>query len=195
MPLEEDELYQSEFWTTTRSRSTADIVRRRRTAYEDENPLCGDVVRVELAIEPDGTVRDAYFNGDGCCISQASASMLVEQINGKPLDDIKRFTARDMLDLFGAKLTPNRQKCCLLCWRRLAIGRLFARCTPAPRSSTLTAAVRARHDHQCSPQGSTSNAFAPTFRFSPACCTPMATGRACRWHISTMPPRRSARDR
>jgi nitrogen fixation NifU-like protein len=88
-------------------------------AHEDENPLCGDVVRVELAIEPDGTIRDAYFGGDGCCISQASASMLLQTIHGCRLEDVKKFTAHDMLELFGAKLTPNRQKCCLLCWRAL----------------------------------------------------------------------------
>ena len=88
-------------------------------AHEDENPLCGDTVRVELAIAPNGTIVDAYFNGDGCCISQASASMLIERIQGKTIDDVKRFTAEDMLTLFGAKLTPNRQKCCLLAWRTL----------------------------------------------------------------------------
>jgi len=88
-------------------------------AHEDENPLCGDMVRVELAIEPDGTIRDAYFDGDGCCISQASASMLLAELNGKHVDAVKAFTAQDMLRLFGAKLTPNRQKCCLLPWRAL----------------------------------------------------------------------------
>ncbi|MGD9721919.1 MAG: iron-sulfur cluster assembly scaffold protein [Pirellulales bacterium] len=88
-------------------------------AHQDENPLCGDVVRVELAIGADGTIRDAYFDGEGCCISQASASMLLERINGQRVDDVKGFTAHDMLELFGARLTPNRQKCCLLPWRAL----------------------------------------------------------------------------
>ncbi len=88
-------------------------------AHEDDNPLCGDVVRIELKLDPQGTVSDAYFDGDGCCISQASASMLVEQIEGKPIDEVKQFSAEDMLKLFGAKLTPNRQKCCLLSWRVL----------------------------------------------------------------------------
>jgi nitrogen fixation NifU-like protein len=87
-------------------------------AHEDENPLCGDVVRVELALD-NGSVRDAYFEGDGCCISQAAASMLVEAINGRDVEEVKAFTAQDMLQLFGAKLTPNRQKCCLLSWRAL----------------------------------------------------------------------------
>jgi nitrogen fixation NifU-like protein len=86
-------------------------------AHEDDNPLCGDVIRVELRIDPDGRVVSAWFNGDGCCISQASASMLMEQIEGKTIDEIKHFSASDMLNLFGARLTPNRQKCCLLSWR------------------------------------------------------------------------------
>ena len=85
-------------------------------AHEDDNPLCGDVVGVELAIE-DGKVREAYFDGDGCCISLASASMLMEEIEGKSVAEVKQFTAEQMLDLFQARLTPNRQKCCLLSWR------------------------------------------------------------------------------
>ncbi len=86
-------------------------------SHEDDNPLCGDVIRVELQIGQDGRITSAWFNGDGCCISQASASMLMEKIEGKTVDEIKQFSAPDMLNLFGARLTPNRQKCCLLSWR------------------------------------------------------------------------------
>jgi nitrogen fixation NifU-like protein len=86
-------------------------------AHEDDNPLCGDVVHIDLAIDPGGRVTQAWFSGDGCCISQASASMLLEHLEGKSVDEIKQFSAPDMLKLFGPKLTPNRQKCCLLGWR------------------------------------------------------------------------------
>jgi nitrogen fixation NifU-like protein len=85
-------------------------------AHQGENRLCGDVVRLELAIG-EGKIRDAWFDGEGCCISQAAASMLVEQLAGKTVDELKSFSAEDMLELFGARLTPNRQKCCLLAWR------------------------------------------------------------------------------
>lgn len=85
--------------------------------HEDDNPLCGDVVQVELRIDAQGRIEAAWFDGDGCCISQASASMLVEAIEGKTVDELKGFSAEDMLQLFEAKLTPNRQKCCLLPWR------------------------------------------------------------------------------
>jgi len=88
-------------------------------AHEDDNPLCGDVVRIEMQVGPGGKVEEIYFDGDGCCISQASASMLVEAVDGKSVEEIKQMTAEDMLKLFGARLTPNRQKCCLLPWRVL----------------------------------------------------------------------------
>lgn len=87
--------------------------------HEDDNPLCGDVVSIELQIDDEGKIVDAWFEGDGCCISQASASMLIEKMEGKRLEDVKNFTADEMLELFGPRLTPNRQKCCLLPWRVL----------------------------------------------------------------------------
>ena len=81
--------------------------------HDDDNPLCGDVVQIELRIE-DGKVVEAWFEGQGCCISQAAASMLVEQIEGKSVDELQAFSAPEMLELFGPRLTPNRQKCCLM---------------------------------------------------------------------------------
>ncbi len=86
-------------------------------AHEDKNPLCGDVVRIELKLGPDGKVEDLYFDGEGCVISQASASMLLEEMQGKTVDEVKEFSAEQMLDLYGPRLTPNRQKCCLLSWK------------------------------------------------------------------------------
>ncbi len=86
-------------------------------AHEDKNPLCGDVVRIELKLDDDGKICDLYFTGDGCVISQASTSMLLEEMYGKTLDDLKDFSANDMLKLYGPRLTPNRQKCCLLSWK------------------------------------------------------------------------------
>jgi nitrogen fixation NifU-like protein len=87
--------------------------------HEDDNPLCGDVVHIELFVDPEGQIKEAWFDGDGCCISQASASMLMEAIEGKTIDEVKEFSAAQMLELFRAQLTPNRQKCCLLSWRVL----------------------------------------------------------------------------
>ncbi len=88
-------------------------------AHEDKNPLCGDVVRIELLVDDAGTILNAYFDGQGCVISLASASMLIETMLGKTVDEVKGFTAEAMLKLYGPRLTPNRQKCCLLSWRVL----------------------------------------------------------------------------
>ena len=74
---------------------------------------------MELQIDDRGTLRELFFDGDGCCISQAAASMIVEKFDGRSIEEVKTFTANDMLDLFGVRLTPNRQKCCLLPWRVL----------------------------------------------------------------------------
>jgi nitrogen fixation NifU-like protein len=87
--------------------------------HEDDNPLCGDVIQVELRIDGSGRITDAWFDGDGCCISQASASMLMEQVEGKTVEEVREFSAERMLELFGPRLTPNRQKCCLLSWKVL----------------------------------------------------------------------------
>jgi nitrogen fixation NifU-like protein len=85
-------------------------------SHRDKNPLCGDVIRVGLSIQ-EGRIVEAWFDGEGCVVSQASASMLMEKLEGKTLDEVRTFPAEEMLDLYGARLTPNRQKCCLLSWR------------------------------------------------------------------------------
>lgn len=86
-------------------------------AHQDKNPLCGDVVRIELEIDQHEKITNVYFSGEGCVISQASASMLIEAMYGKTLQELKEFSAEDMLQLYGPRLTPNRQKCCLLSWK------------------------------------------------------------------------------
>lgn len=86
-------------------------------AHAGKNPLCGDKIHVDLRLDENGKVAEAWFDGEGCVISQASASMLIEAIEGKTIEEVKEFSANEMLDLFGPKLTPNRQKCCLLVWK------------------------------------------------------------------------------
>jgi nitrogen fixation NifU-like protein len=117
--LSEDDLYQDRILLHYEEPFHRGRCPRATHAHEDDNPLCGDFVHIDLAVGPNGQIDEAWFDGDGCCISQAAASMLIEQVQGKRLDEIKNFTAGDMLALFGAKLTPNRQKCCLLPWRVL----------------------------------------------------------------------------
>lgn len=116
---DEGDLYQEHILDHYESPYHRGHCRQATHAHEDDNPLCGDVVRIELAVSPDDRVTEAYFSGDGCCISQAAASMLVEHVEGMSREQVRNLSAEDMLRLFGVKLTPNRQKCCLLCWRVL----------------------------------------------------------------------------
>jgi nitrogen fixation NifU-like protein len=119
MPLDEEELYQEHILDHYEDPFHRGHLPTATHSHEENNPLCGDVVRIELQVDDQGQIADAYFTGQGCVISQASASMLLEAMLGKKVDDIKRFSAEDMLGLYGARLTPNRQKCCLLSWKVL----------------------------------------------------------------------------
>jgi nitrogen fixation protein NifU and related proteins len=84
-----------------------------------DNPVCGDSVQLELQVSDAGLIEQAWFTGTGCVISQASASMLIEHIEGQSIEALSNFTAQDMLHLFRARLTPLRQRCCLLSWQAL----------------------------------------------------------------------------
>ena len=90
--------------------------------FEDENPLCGDHIRVDLKLDENGKVKDAAFSGHGCAISQASADILLEDIIGKTLDEVKAYTKEDVLDLLGIPLSPIRLKCALLSLKVLKAG-------------------------------------------------------------------------
>ncbi|MGB8647744.1 MAG: SUF system NifU family Fe-S cluster assembly protein [Anaerolineae bacterium] len=82
-------------------------------SFEDSNPLCGDKIRIDMKVV-NGIVQDIRFSGRGCAISQAAASMLTDEIKGKPLDEIKRLDKQTILDLIGIPLGPTRLKCALL---------------------------------------------------------------------------------
>jgi nitrogen fixation NifU-like protein len=90
---------------------------------EERNPLCGDQIRLELAISDD-VITDVRFTGRGCAISQASASLLTEAIKGKPVAEAKQFSKDDLLELIGIPLThnPTRLKCALLSLKALKAG-------------------------------------------------------------------------
>ena len=83
-------------------------------SFEDENPLCGDHIRVDLRLDGDGRVKEAAFSGHGCAISQASADLLLESVIGKSLDEVKLLNKQDVLDNLGIDLGPVRLKCALL---------------------------------------------------------------------------------
>ena len=88
-------------------------------AHEDENPLCGDHLHLELLLDEEHRVKEAWFQGNGCAISQAAASILCQEIEGKSVEELREFQAQEMLDLIKVRLTASRQKCGLLCFKVL----------------------------------------------------------------------------
>ncbi len=82
-------------------------------AHSERNPICGDQLTLELQIA-DGKVQQAFFDGKGCAISQAAASMLCEHVEGRAVEELRNMPAKQMLDILNVPLTPSRQKCGLL---------------------------------------------------------------------------------
>jgi nitrogen fixation NifU-like protein len=82
-------------------------------SYEGSNPLCGDRITLMLGVK-DGVVDRVAFTGRGCAISQASASLLTDEIKGKSLAEVAAFGADDLLELLGIEISPARLKCAML---------------------------------------------------------------------------------
>lgn len=81
---------------------------------EESNPLCGDRITLQVKLDAArSAVEDVKFSGDGCAISVASASLLTQRIKGKSLDEVRRLTREDVLQLVGIPLSPVRVKCAL----------------------------------------------------------------------------------
>lgn len=88
----------------------------------DSNPLCGDEIDIHLKVEQ-GKIKDIKFEGRGCAISQASASMLTEMVLDKPLTAVKDLAKDDILENIGLmNLGPARIKCALLSLKVLKMG-------------------------------------------------------------------------
>ena len=91
--------------------------------YEDENPLCGDKIRIDVRLDENQRVKAVAFTGKGCAISQASASLLTEEIMGKTLEELKQISKDDILEMLGGiQLGPTRLKCALLSLKVLKAG-------------------------------------------------------------------------
>ncbi|MEM7124883.1 MAG: Fe-S cluster assembly sulfur transfer protein SufU [Chloroflexota bacterium] len=79
----------------------------------DHNPFCGDEVTIELKVADD-TIVDASFHGHGCAISQATTSMLMEDIVGLRVEEVKQWDKEYILEMLGIEIGPVRLKCALL---------------------------------------------------------------------------------
>ncbi len=91
-------------------------------SYEEDNPLCGDVIRIDVKLDDQNRVAEVAWSGDGCAISQAAASLLTEEIKGMKLDEVRTFDKDELLNLIGVKLSMARVKCALLSLKVLKAG-------------------------------------------------------------------------
>jgi len=91
-------------------------------SFEDENPFCGDHIRVDVRTDESGMITEAVFSGHGCAISTASADLLIESIIGHSVEEVKKMTKDDVLELLGIELGPVRLKCALLPLKVLKAG-------------------------------------------------------------------------
>jgi len=88
--------------------------------FADSNPTCGDEMSMTLRLDPAGTeIADVAFDGRGCAISQASASILTDGLRGQTLDEVRAMNPKDLLDGLGVPIGPARLKCALLAYKVL----------------------------------------------------------------------------
>lgn len=78
------------------------------------NPLCGDDISFWVSFDNKGTIEQANFEGKGCAICLAGASMLSEYAAGKPKSKLTKFSELDMLNLLGIEVSETRKKCAML---------------------------------------------------------------------------------
>ena len=82
--------------------------------FYDTNPLCGDELRVQLKLDGEGRVAEVGFSGQGCAISQASASLVSDELEGMTVEELMRLDRAFVLELLGVSISATRMKCALL---------------------------------------------------------------------------------
>ena len=96
-----DDLYRDEILEHYREPHNFGTLDAPSASFEGHNPLCGDRITMMLIVDDQGAVADVAFSGRGCAISQASASMLTDEIRGMAVSEVQEMTNQDILDLLG----------------------------------------------------------------------------------------------
>lgn len=81
---------------------------------EGGNPGCGDIIKIYLTVDTNGVADEIKFSGEGCMISQAGASLMVEKMKGKSIEEIQAMSPDAVIDILGKKLVSTRPRCAML---------------------------------------------------------------------------------
>ena len=130
-----DDLYRDYILEHYRRPHNFGVIEEPSATFEGANPLCGDRITMQLAVK-DGVVTDIGFTGRGCAIRQASASLLTDEVKGKPVADVAGFGADDLLDLIGIEISPARLKCAMLSFDSLQHQLADVGAKPVPEKET-----------------------------------------------------------
>lgn len=107
------DLYQEQILEHWRHPKNNRLLSRPTNSAKSYNPLCGDQIRLDLEIKGCRVVAVGFW-GSGCVISQATASLLTEEIKRlKQVKKIKQITEKDIFRLLGMEITTSRKKCAL----------------------------------------------------------------------------------
>jgi nitrogen fixation NifU-like protein len=117
-----DDLYREQIIDRYQNPQYRGVLDPHDISFEDANPLCGDEIRIDLRIDENDLIQEAVFSGHGCAISQASADLLMERIQGRSLEEVKTLSKEDILEMLGIELGPVRLKCALLSLKVLKAG-------------------------------------------------------------------------
>lgn len=117
-----DDFYRENILDHYRHPHNAGTLANATHSHEENNPLCGDVIRIDLHVNEDDVIDQVAFSGKGCAISQASASMLTDMIKGKTLAEARQINKDDILEALGIEIGPVRMKCALLSLKVLKAG-------------------------------------------------------------------------
>ena len=108
-----DDLYRDYILEHYRRPHNFGVLEGATASHEGANPLCGDRITMQLGIR-DGKVAEVAFTGRGCAISQASASLLTDEVKGMTVEAATAYRADDLLELLGIDISPARLKCAML---------------------------------------------------------------------------------
>jgi nitrogen fixation NifU-like protein len=108
-----DDLYRDYILEHYRRPHNFGVLESPTASHEGSNPLCGDRLTMQLGIR-EGKVTEVAFTGRGCAISQASASLLTDEVKGMTVEAAAAYRADDLLDLLGIEISPARLKCAML---------------------------------------------------------------------------------